>query len=58
VLTGGPGAYSNGLRRNLIQIQISNGFELYSNSFKLRPLKKDIPGIENFEIKYGYEGLE
>jgi hypothetical protein len=32
-MTRGPGAYSNGQRQNLIQI--SNGFELYSNSFKI-----------------------
>jgi hypothetical protein len=34
-MTCGPGPYSNGQRQNLIQIQISNGFELYSNSFKI-----------------------
>jgi hypothetical protein len=44
---------------SLIQTQISNGFKLYSNLFKLLPLqKKDLLGLENFKIKYGCEGFD
>jgi hypothetical protein len=48
--------HGNGWRhRNIESNSNSNGFKLYSNFDRSR---NDLPELENFEIKYGFEGFE
>jgi hypothetical protein len=36
----------------------SNHFEYFQIHSNFERSKKDLPGLENFEIKYGFEDLE
>jgi hypothetical protein len=58
-LTGGAAWHSTGAQSNKFDSNSNlNGFELYSNAFKFECSRKNLPWLENFDLKYGCEVFE